>query len=109
MSRDIHRHDDDADMDATFARRNDERYATLQRGRDWIGVSDTLPERLDVVRIALGQVQPKPESMPLERQVGTPELATIEQASLFDAPSAPPRRRPLRPQQPSVVQQLTLW
>ena len=108
MSRDIHRHEEDADMDATFARRNDERYATLQRGRDWIGVTDTLPERLAAVRIALGQRRPEP--VPLEREVGTPEPATIAQTSLFDAPSAPPRRRPLRPQpQPAVLQQLTLW
>jgi hypothetical protein len=107
MSRDIHRHDDDTDMDATFARRNDERYATLQRGRDWIGVTDTLPERLATVRIALGQTQP--EATPLERQVGAPEPMTIEQASLFDTHPVSPRRRPQRPQHPTAVHQLTLW
>lgn len=110
IARDIHRLDvEPADnLDATFARRNDERYATLQRGRAWVGVVDTLPDRLAAVRVALGQVflcpepiQPAPEP--------APEPTVIEQASLFDTPP-PARRRPLRPQpQPVVIQQLTLW
>ncbi|NCC94679.1 MAG: hypothetical protein EOM10_15650, partial [Opitutae bacterium] len=46
LSRDLHQHEAADTLDATFARRNDERFVTLQRGRDWIGVTDTLPARL---------------------------------------------------------------
>lgn len=120
ISRDIHRLDveptDDGSpelaevLDATFARRNDERYATLQRGRAWVGVVDTLPERLAAVRVALSQVPAV--VLPVEPIVSEPmtEPTVVEQASLFDTPSTAPRRRALRPQpQPVVVQQLTLW
>ena len=114
ISRDIHQLDDREgvvgdDLDATFARRNDERYATLQRGRDWIGVHDTLPERLAAVRVALGQAPPPPPE-PVAIIVSDPAVIEIAQASLFDLPTPAPQRRPLRPQpQPVVLQQLTLW
>lgn len=127
MSRDLHRLDDegdevaDDDLDATFARRNDERYATLQRGRDWIGVVDTLPARLAAFRASVGtpiivlDALPEPEQAVEVGAVPEAAAATaeprVEQHGLFD-PIEPPvkRRRPLPPQpQPVVVQQLTLW
>ncbi len=105
ISRDIHRLDTEpsADLDTTFARRNDERYATLQRGRTWIGVTDTLPERLARVRISLGHIVVPPEPLP-----PMAEPTVIEQVSLFEPP--PTRRRTRRPaHQPVIIQQLTLW
>lgn len=128
MSRDLHRLDDegeavaDDDLDATFARRNDERYATLQRGRDWIGVVDTLPARLAAFRAgSLVPISITPEltlepeavleAVPVPEPVAATAEPVVEQHGLFDHIEPPtPRRRSVRPQpQPVVVQQLTLW
>jgi hypothetical protein len=136
MSRDIHRLADageeltDTELDATFARRNDERYATLQRGRDWIGVCDTLPDRLAALRsapmaqpVAPTLVRPEPvsDSPPVrEPAIVTPAPVValddtppdaVEQHDLFEPTEVtPPRRRHIRPMsQPTVVQQLSLW
>jgi hypothetical protein len=127
MSRDLDALDDTEvarDLDATFARRNNERYATLQRGRAWIGVADTLPARLAAIRATPAPpiagtpvLEPAAEASPLIVEAPAAPVVTaepppqVEQPALVDQlEPLPPRRRAPRPQpQPVVVQQLPLW
>jgi ribosomal protein L39E len=120
MSRDLHDQAtetpaDTADLDATFARRNDERHATLQRGRAWVGVVDTLPARLAAFRASVVVENDHmgdrvPEELVAPVPVGSTAAPHETQHDVV-APRVPlsPCRRPAPSQTPLVVQQLTLW
>ncbi|HEU4329456.1 MAG TPA: DUF6094 domain-containing protein [Roseiflexaceae bacterium] len=103
---------DQADLQSAFAQRNADRHATLQRGRAWIGVVDTLPQRLAQLRA--GQVAlvaaplvdaaapaPMLETVPAPVTVAEPEPAEERAVAATVEPSAP-ATRPTRWGQPAA-------
>lgn len=114
ISRGLDARDDElteGDLDDTFARRNAERFATLQHGREWIGVVDTLPARLAAVRAEAASVAstitPTMPRVVLQPTIERPKPVE-QQRTLFgdDAFIISPRTRRV---QPANAQQLTLW
>ncbi len=74
--------DDLARIEAAFARRNDELAAALKAGRQWFGVTDTLPERVAKIMAAGGhdiwaQI-PKPAYLPDESIFVAGEAVSVE-------------------------------
>lgn len=94
--------DEQEDMRAAFARRGEELAAALKAGRQWIGMTDTLPERLLTMHRsrpapALGShAEPGPAAPPVVRPAPPVEVRPPE-----PKPAAPPttpvepRRTPL--------------
>lgn len=67
------------DLAAAFRRRNAELAAELQRGTRWIGVTDTLAERM-AARRAARAMQPQPTT------AGEPSLSTIDMGDAVPLP-----------------------
>ncbi|HEX9373038.1 MAG TPA: helicase-related protein, partial [Roseiflexaceae bacterium] len=67
------------DLTAAFQRRNEELAAELQRGTRWIGVTDTLAERIAVRRAALAM-------QPQLTTAGEPSLSTIDMGDAAPLP-----------------------
>lgn len=128
--------DEDVDMQAAFQRRNAEFAATLAKGRQWIGVTDTLPERLAALHArrpapVFGSVLtaptvppvvpisvPTPVSVvvPMPTCPQQPRITFDDRAWLITAPRRAVRGRPSPvPTQPSLLdapsapQQLALF
>jgi hypothetical protein len=88
--------DEQSDMQAAFARRGEELATALKAGRQWIGVSDTLPERLRAMHqwmaATVGGVEPRP---PAPEPAPTHEVATAgsgEPPLPMPEPAPPPTR-----------------
>lgn len=101
--------DDTAEIEAAFARRNEELAEALRRGRQWFGLTDTLPERLQTIMAA--QYPPVWADMPAAVPLPEVSLETLKQLD-----EAIARRGDLSPVAPALpasalqgeVQQLIL-
>jgi len=99
--------DDSAEIEANFARRNDELQAALKRGRQWFGVEDHLPKRLAALA-GLPQVDVW-ASMPQVRALGEMAAAAFdaqpfpEEPALSPAPALTAVEQPLQAEHAEVV------
>jgi len=71
-------------LKAAFARRDEELQQALKRGRQWIGVVDTLPERLAALHAEAAIAQPEPIAAVANRH-GVVETELAEEAPEFPA------------------------
>jgi hypothetical protein len=109
------------DLRAAFARRDAELAAALAAGRQWIGVTDTLPERLRAIRqqlnaskkVALAPASPPtPDTRPLvqvQMDLTVGSIRDTSSISFGDTAVLTMRRKPARAKRPPSAGQLTLF
>ena len=113
--------DEQDDLRAAFACRGEELAAALAEGRQWIGVTDTLPERLrtimqqlraSIALVAAPSASLSDETRPLvqaQMELSASSMRRTPSVAFGDTAVLPVRRKPDRASRRAAVGQLSLF